>query len=143
MTHEPSATGTAGRAVLYVDDDAERRTATGRSLAANDLVVTAVDSVAAARDRLADGEFDCLITAFDLGDGDAGELLGSDRVGAADLPVVLYTGDLAAARSLLPRVEEFLRTSQADAQPGLLADLVRSAIRRRADGEVPAAETTG
>ncbi|USZ67946.1 helix-turn-helix domain-containing protein [Halorussus salilacus] len=102
----PNRDATAVR-LVYVD--AEEPPA---SLASHGVAVTSVGSVAAARERLADcGDVDCVVTEYDLPDGDGIDLLETIRDDHPNLPVVLFTdsgSEAVASEALGKGVTDYL-----------------------------------
>lgn len=140
MSLAQRTTGSTGRGeadvtrVLHVDDEPRQTELVARQLPRHDdrLVVETATSVDEARDRLAEGEIDCVITDFDMGRADASDLLTGSGGLARDVPVVLFSGSLEQAGDVLGEVDEFIRKGADGDLYDRLADLVRSAIDRRA-----------
>ncbi|MFC7080244.1 bacterio-opsin activator domain-containing protein [Halorussus caseinilyticus] len=79
--------GTKTVRVLYVDDEDPPP-----ELSADDVSLSVVSTAEAARDRLtADGSVDCVVSEYDLPEGDGLELLESVRHDHPNLPFVLFT----------------------------------------------------
>ncbi|HEY4103724.1 MAG TPA: response regulator, partial [Polyangiaceae bacterium] len=85
------------RRLLVVEDDAVQRDAVVQLLSTEDVEIVAVSTVAEARERLAAGAFDCVVTDLSLPDASGFELL--ERMADDEThpfpPVIVYT-----ARSL-------------------------------------------
>jgi len=94
------------RRLLVVEDDAVQREAVTQLLSSEEIEIVAVATVAEARQRLAAGSFDCVVTDLSLPDASGYDLLESmahDEAYAFP-PVIVYTG-----RSLTADEEQKLR----------------------------------
>jgi two-component system, NarL family, sensor histidine kinase BarA len=91
--------------VLVVDDDQVDRLAVRRLLARapGEITVDEADGVLAAIDRLAGGDFDCVVLDYNLPDGDGLTFLRGLRTAGLEVPVVMLTGqeDTGVARDLI------------------------------------------
>ena len=94
------------RRLLIVEDDAVQREAVSQLLSNQDIEIVAVASVAEARQQLAAGSFDCVVTDLSLPDASGYDLLESmaNDEAYAFPPVIVYTG-----RSLTADEEQRLR----------------------------------
>ena len=94
------------RRLLIVEDDAIQREAVTRLLQGEEIEIVAVATVAEARQQLAAGSFDCVVTDLSLPDASGYDLLetmANDEAHAFP-PVIVYTG-----RSLTADEEQRLR----------------------------------
>jgi len=94
------------RRLLIVEDDAVQRDAVRQLLSSEEIEIVAVATVAEARQQLAAGSFDCVVTDLSLPDASGYDLLesmASDEAYAFP-PVIVYTG-----RSLTADEEQRLR----------------------------------
>jgi signal transduction histidine kinase/DNA-binding response OmpR family regulator/CHASE3 domain sensor protein len=94
------------RRLLIVEDDAVQREAVAKLLSSEEIEIVAVATVAEARQQLAAGSFDCVVTDLSLPDASGYDLLesmASDEAYAFP-PVIVYTG-----RSLTADEEQRLR----------------------------------
>jgi len=94
------------RRLLIVEDDAVQREAVAKLLGSQEIEIVAVATVAEAREQLALGAFDCVVTDLSLPDASGYELLegmANDETHAFT-PVIVYTG-----RSLTADEEQRLR----------------------------------
>jgi len=94
------------RRLLIVEDDAVQREAVAQLLGSQEIEIVAVATVAEAREQLAAGSFDCVVTDLSLPDASGYDLLESmarDEAYAFP-PVIVYTG-----RSLTADEEQRLR----------------------------------
>jgi DNA-binding response OmpR family regulator len=118
--------GGTGKTVLVVDDDASLRLLCRVNLELDGYRVLEADSVAGARDVLAQEAVDAILLDFHLGDGDGRELIESlegDRP-----PVAFFTGSARIDAELRALVEDVLPkpfTLEA------LAETVRGLVSRR------------
>ncbi|MEI9941103.1 MAG: response regulator [Pseudomonadota bacterium] len=94
------------RRLLIVEDDAVQREAVRQLLSSQEIEIVAVATVAEARQQLAAGSFDCVVTDLSLPDASGYDLLESmaENDGYAFPPVIVYTG-----RSLTADEEQRLR----------------------------------
>ena len=94
------------RRLLIVEDDAVQREAVAQLLRSEEIEIVAVATVAEARQQLAAGSFDCVVTDLSLPDASGYDLLetmANDEAYAFP-PVIVYTG-----RSLTADEEQRLR----------------------------------
>ena len=120
--------------VLVVDDDQVDRMAVRRLLAGapGEIRVDEADGVLAAIDRLAGGEFDCVVLDYNLPDGDGLTFLRGLRTAGLEVPVVMLTGqeDTGVARDLiLAGAAAYIPKARLSAD--LLLASLRDAIRAR------------
>jgi PAS domain S-box-containing protein len=118
--------------VLFADSTTDRRRAAVDALRneSDRLHTTSADSIAAARDRLAEQPVDCVVAAATLSDGTALGLLESVTAADESLPFVLLSDDTvdpsaafeAGVTDVIPYV---------DGAYGVLADRVESYAGRR------------
>lgn len=76
-----------------------------------DIAVGTATTARSAREQLNTGEFNCMVTAFELPDTDGLELLATVRQSHPDLPVILIPGDgseALASRAISAGVAEYL-----------------------------------
>jgi len=94
------------RRLLVVEDDAVQREAVTQLLSNEEIEIVAVATVAEARQQLAAGSFDCVVTDLSLPDASGYDLLESmaNDEAYAFPPVIVYTG-----RSLTADEEQRLR----------------------------------
>jgi GAF domain-containing protein len=120
--------------VVCVDPDPEGRADTAAAIDADaDMVADPVETMAAALDRLATGEVDCLVAEHDLADGIALDLFERARERDPGLACVLFT-DAAVADlgrdSFTDVVAEYLPKDAPDAHDRL-RHLVRTVVTNR------------
>ncbi len=87
------------RRLLIVEDDAVQREAVTELLKSEEIEIVAVSTVAEARQQLAAGSFDCVVTDLSLPDASGYDLLESmaNDEAYAFPPVIVYTGRLLTA----------------------------------------------
>ena len=119
--------------VLYVDDEPEFAEMAATFLEREDdrFDVEIVTSGTAGSERLADEEFDCVISDYDMPGQNGIEFLETVREDHADLPFVLYTGkgsEEVASDAISAGVTDYLqKTGNAD-QYALLANRILNAV---------------
>jgi len=126
--------------VLCVDPDADGRAETVTALEAAGFTVETADSIADARATL-DGETDCLVTEYDLGDGTGTDLIEHARETVPDVACVLYTDrtpDAIDTVALGDAVAEYLRKGPDSAER--LAELVGVTVTTRTQTAYPLPE---
>ncbi|MFC7068829.1 PAS domain S-box protein [Halobaculum lipolyticum] len=134
--------------VLHVDGDRSFAAAVGSAMERLDpgVRVERAPDAAAALAALAEGRFDCVVTAFALPAGTGMDLLGDLRAAGHDQPVVLFSGsdpDTVARAAVGADVAAYLPKGRSDERCGALAAAIRDAVAA-SDGTRPggvAAET--
>jgi len=121
--------------VLHVDDDADFADVAAAMLEREDerLSVTTVTSAADGLDRLADREFDCVVSDYDMPGCNGVEFLEAVREEYPDLPFVLFTGkgsEEVAAEAISAGVTEYLQKRTGTDQYALLANTVTNAVEK-------------
>ncbi len=121
--------------VLHVDDDPEFVELAGTMLERqNDRF--AVESITSARkvlDRLDSGDFDCVISDFDLPEQTGLELLEAVRAAYPSLPFILFTGkgsEEIASEAISANVTDYLQKEGGTSQYAVLANRVRNAVEK-------------
>ena len=95
-----------------------------------EIIVETVRSTRAGRERLDAGDVDCVVSDYQLPDGDGLALLETVREDHAQLPFVLYTAagsETVAVEAFRRGVTDYVRRSAADARTAL-RDCVRNAL---------------
>ena len=124
---------TARIRVLHVEADAAAPTSTELSRAAGGLAVAAATDAEEALDRLRTGEFDCVVSDYDLPGTDGIELLEAVRAERPGLPFVLFTdqgSEGVASDAISAGVTDDLRKGSGPEQYRLLASRIRNAVER-------------
>lgn len=123
--------------VLLVDDDEHWAWATGELLEREgNFAVELAHSLAAGRDRFAELGPDCVVSDYQLGDGDGLELLATVREVDPDRPFVLVTGrgDEGVASEAIGRgVTDYVRKSEDDAGEVLASKIATGVHTYRTD----------
>jgi len=134
--------------VLHVDDDPTARQRVVEALrdVERPVETVAVDDATAGRDRVAAGDADVVVSAYDLPDGDGLELLDRIRDVSDDVPFVLFTGsgdETVASRAISAGVTEYVRKGATDAEAGIRRAIIEAAEKRRSGSESPSREESG
>jgi PAS domain S-box-containing protein len=116
--------------ILYVEDDASL-TQLVRELLQNEVDVVAANSLAAAKERVNDGDYDLVILDIALGDGNGLDLLPLLGRRGARPPVILYSAT-EASHEISGMVQAALVKSR-DSLEALLSNV--RALARRADSQ--------
>jgi PAS domain S-box-containing protein len=128
--------------VLHVDDDPAFAEVTATFLERQDdrITVTSVESAAAGRERLANDEFDCIVSDYEMPAENGIEFLESIREMYPDLPFILFTGrgsEAVASDAISAGVTDYLRKRSGTEQYELLARRVETAVGQyRAEREL-------
>lgn len=129
--------------VLCVDPDATDGATPVAGLADESNVhVLERETVAGAKEALAEGVVDCVVTEYDLPDGTGMEMIAHVREVAPDTGCVLCTGsdpELVAAESGPDHVAEYV-SKDAPAAETRVAQLVRTTAERRSQTAYPVPE---
>jgi len=121
--------------VLHVDDDPEINDLTKTFLERvdEDISVVAKTSVVAALEHLQDGEFDCIVSDYDMPNTSGLEFLEIVREQYPDLPFVLFTGkgsEEIASEAISAGVTDYMQKGAGTEQYEMLANRVRNAAER-------------
>ncbi|WP_162991653.1 helix-turn-helix domain-containing protein [Halostella salina] len=123
--------------VLLVDDDEHWAWATGELLEREgDFDVELAHSLAAGRERFAELDPDCVVSDYQLGDGDGLELLATVHEADPDRPFVLVTGrgDESVASEAIGRgVTDYVRKGEDDAGEVLASKVATGVHTYRTD----------
>ncbi|WP_115864876.1 response regulator [Halorussus litoreus] len=138
--------------VLHVDADADFAGVAARTLDGEyDMNVTTVDRGEAALEAVEREQFDCVVSEYDLPDGDGLELLDALRAIDAEIPFVLLTGkgsERVASDAISAGVADYLPKSDGESTAGerdqfaVLADAIDNAIARRQSERLADRQTT-
>lgn len=125
--------------VLYVDPDEADRAATTAALedGADDVAVVARGSVDAAADTLDERAVDCVVTAYDLPDGDAFDVVARARAAVPGVGVVLFTDtdpDAIDTGGVEDHLLEYVPRDAPDAE-----DRLRALVHTTVEGHTQAA----
>jgi PAS domain S-box-containing protein len=127
-----STTGEAIQ-VLHVDDDPDFAdiAATFLEREGDGFVVETATSAAAALDRLADLDVDCIVSDYDMPEMDGLEFLAAVRDDHPDLPFVLFTGkgsEEIASQAISAGVTDYIQKEVGTGQYAVLANRIRNAV---------------
>lgn len=128
--------------VLHVEDDPSFAdlTETGLTRVNDDISVEHAPSVAGGVEALTDGraDIDCVVSDYDLGDGDGVELLRTVRERWCELPFILFTGkgsEEVAAEALSAGATDYLQKAGGLDQFTILVNRIEQATRRARTAE--------
>ncbi|WP_135805400.1 PAS domain-containing response regulator [Halorussus marinus] len=122
--------------VLHVEDDAQFADLAATYLERIDdrfSVETATD-VTEGLEHLADGEFDCVVSDYDMPGQNGIEFLENVRTERPNLPFILFTGkgsEAVASEAISKGVTDYLKKKSGADRYELLANRIRNAVRRR------------
>ena len=119
--------------VLHVDDDPAFRETAASLLEREDprFSVETVGDAAAGESRLADGEFDCVVSDYDMPEINGIEFLERVRASDPELPFILFTGkgsEAVASDAISAGVTEYLQKRSGTEQYELLAHRITNAV---------------
>jgi PAS domain S-box-containing protein len=119
--------------ILHVDDEPEIASLTATFLEREDdrFVVETASSASEGLARLADDEFDCVVSDYDMAGTTGLELLEAVREDHADLPFLLFTGkgsEEVASDAISAGVTDYLQKDTGTEQYQLLANRVENAV---------------
>ncbi|MCO8267678.1 PAS domain S-box protein [Haloferax sp. AB510] len=121
--------------VLYVDDDEDftELTATFLEREHNRFRVETAASVTEGLDRVADAEFDCVVSDYDMPERDGLDFLEALRENAPDLPFILFTGkgsEEVASDAISAGVTDYLQKEHGTSQYTVLANRIENAVEQ-------------
>lgn len=125
--------------ILHVDDEPGFADMVSEFLTREDDAFTIETATRpnSALERFNLGEFDCIISDYDMPDQNGIEFLKSVRHTAPDLPVILFTGkgsEEVASEAISAGVTDYIQKESGSDQYTVLANRVRNAVERhRAD----------
>jgi PAS domain S-box-containing protein len=119
--------------VLYVDSGADATGTVASALEGEDdrLAVETAPSIAEGVARLSTGPVDCVVSEYDLPDGNGLELLTEVREEFPELPFVLFTGDgdeAIASEAISAGVTEYVRRDGGTGQYVTLANRIGETV---------------
>jgi len=134
-----------GIRVLHVDDDPDVPRLVKTYLEREDdrLCVESAGDAAAGLERLRDGEFDCVVSDYDMPGRDGIEFLEAVRERHPDLPFILFTGkgsEAVASDAISAGVTDYLQKGPNTEQFQLLANRVTNVVSQRRSERQLAAE---
>ncbi|MFC6974833.1 PAS domain S-box protein [Halomicroarcula sp. GCM10025709] len=121
--------------VLHVDDEPDFADVVADFLEHEDnrLAVETATSASEGLDRLADEDFDCIISDYDMPEQNGIEFLETVREMAPELPFILFTGkgsEEVAGDAISAGVTDYLQKERGTDQYAVLANRVRNAVER-------------
>ena len=127
--------------VLHVDDEPDFAELTAEFLKREDdnFTVTTATSASEGLEHLSRGDFDCIVSDYDMPTQNGIEFLKSVRENSPDLPFVLFTGkgsEEIAGKAISAGVTDYLQKKRVADQYTVLANRLRNAVERyRAEKE--------
>ena len=127
--------------VLHVDDEPDFAELTAEFLKRedDDFTVTTATSASEGIEHLSCGDFDCIVSDYDMPTRNGIEFLKSVRENSPDLPFVLFTGkgsEEIAGEAISAGVTDYLQKKRGTDQYTVLANRLRNAVQRhRAEKE--------
>lgn len=121
--------------ILHVDDDPDFSDLTAEFLELQDdrFTVTAADHAGDGLERLADEEFDCVVSDYDMPGKSGIEFLAAVREEFPDLPFILFTGkgsEEVASDAISEGVTDYLQKATGSEQYELLANRIATAVEQ-------------
>ena len=132
--------------VLHTEDEPELAELAATFIEREDerFVVESVGDASAGLDRLADGEFDCVVSDYDMPGRNGIEFLRAVRDRYPELPFILYTGkgsEEVASEAISAGVTDYLQKKSGTDQYTLLANrMLNAVVQRRAKQQATEAE---
>jgi FixJ family two-component response regulator/DNA-binding CsgD family transcriptional regulator len=132
-TLQPTNASAKPANVLLVDDDQQWARATGTLIEATEesLTITIANSLTAAKTALSEGNPDCIVCDYQLGDGTGLEFHEHVKATNPAIPFLLITGrgdEAVASRAIGQGVTDYIPKSSDDDQSELLANTIRNAV---------------
>ena len=121
--------------VLHVDDDPDFVALSATLVEREDdrIDVETATSAREGLERIAAGEFDCVVSDYDMPGQDGIEFLGAVREEHSELPFVLYTGkgsEEVAADAISAGATDYLQKERGNAQYAVLANRITNAVEQ-------------
>lgn len=121
--------------VLHVDDAPDFAEMVSTFLEREDdrFVVEIAENADEARDRIADGDIDCVVSDYDMPGGNGIDLLETVRKTYPRLPFILYTGkgsEEIASEAISAGVTDYLQKGGGPSQYAVLANRITNAVER-------------
>jgi PAS domain S-box-containing protein len=121
--------------ILHVDDDPDFADMAATFVEREDdrFVVETASSAGEALDRIAENEFDCVVSDYEMPGRDGIEFLEAVRELCSDLPFILFTGkgsEEVASDAISAGVTDYLQKEVGADQYALLANRIRNAVSK-------------
>ncbi|MBV0902361.1 PAS domain S-box protein [Haloarcula salina] len=121
--------------VLHVDDEPDFADTVAAVIEREDerLSVATATSAREGLDRLADGQFDCVVSDYDMPEMNGIEFLRAVREEDPELPFILFTGrgsETVASEAISAGVTDYLQKERGLEQYSLLANDIENAVER-------------
>lgn len=119
--------------ILYVDNDSDIAETVMTSLEMEDdrFTVVAAQDASEGRDKLSDGDFDCVVSDYEMPSENGIEFLESVRGDYSDLPFILYTGkgsEEVASEAISAGVTEYMQKGTGTDQYAVLANRIENSV---------------
>ncbi|MDZ5810342.1 GAF domain-containing protein [Halorubrum sp. AD140] len=126
--------------VLHVDDEAELAELAATFLEREDdrLDVETAASASEGLDRIDDGDFDCVVSDYDMPGRNGIEFLEAVRESRPDFPFILYTGkgsEEVASDAIVSGVTDYLQKESGTGQYAVLANRITNAVEQYRTGQ--------
>jgi PAS domain S-box-containing protein len=126
--------------VLHVDDDPDLTDLVATYLGREDdrLEVETATDAAEGIDRVADDEFDCVVSDYDMPGRNGIEFLEAVRETSPELPFILYTGkgsEEVASDAIASGVTDYLQKENGTGQYAVLANRITNAVEQFRTGQ--------
>ena len=128
--------------IIHVEDNPDLADLTATFLTREDsrFAVETAHEASEALDQLAESEFDCIISDYDMPGQNGIEFLRAVREEYADLPFILFTGkgsEEVASEAMSAGVTDYLQKGSGSSQYTILANRVKNAVEQyRANREI-------
>lgn len=121
--------------ILHVDDDPDFGALTVDLLAKEDdtFQVEMATSASEGLEKLADGDYDCIVSDYDMPGQNGIEFLKEVRERYPEFPFILFTGkgsEEIASEAITAGVDDYLQKSFGSGEYTLLANRVRNAVQK-------------
>jgi PAS domain S-box-containing protein len=131
----PAVSQSARIRILHVDDDPDFTDMTTTFLKREEdrFSIETATSASEGLNCLADGQFDCIVSDYDMPDRNGIDFLEAVRHKHPDLPFILFTGkgsEEVASKAITAGVTDYLQKEVGSDQYAILANRIRNAVER-------------